>query len=177
MTEELLRYSDISDSARKTLYNRFHVVKHKARGGNIPFVWNTFDAFLEDFVLKYNELEEFKEQPFDPSKFRISFDRQELEPVGLGFCHETMVVVPYGRVDGRPVSRKAPVRKRQPKNKEKPQSLLRRPKLGDQPLYTAEETVRLSRVSAQLAVLLQELDGDVEFLVSLAHEAADATNF
>ena len=161
----------ISAEHKKVLYNRFHVLKHKAKTNDIPFHWAGFDAFLADVIQRYSDSDLMKEQPFDPNHFRLSLEPGSLISTGKGYCQETLGVLGYPRKEGKPTSRRKPVRSGRKAN------ATFVPKMGEEALYTESEAVKLFKASAQLAVLLQELDGDIDTLISLAHQAADAMSF
>lgn len=166
MTQEL-SVASLPGEHKKTMYNRYHVLKHKAKTSNISFAWGDFDSFMDDVFQRYKESKRLKDEPFDPNNFRLSFEKSALAPDAKGYCVETLTVVGYSSNGEKLGQRRKQVR---PKQKFTP-------KMGDEVLFTESEAVKLFRASAQLTVLLQELDGDIETLVSLAHEAADAMNF
>ena len=151
-------YDDIADRMDKAdkgvFYNRFHALKHRAKKASLPFGWVLFSDYLRDIAEQLGEIP-------DPACCVTKFKPEALDEGGIGFCKQSLMVE---RTRPRVNS---VIRKQRAVLQQQRQA----PAEG---LLTTEQAVKMSRVSAQLVTLLQELDGDVESLVAIAYETADA---
>jgi hypothetical protein len=134
---------------RSRLSNRFGVLKNKAKKSDIPFEWDHFADFVEDLF-------DIAPADYTVDTYRLRFDSRRIKREDAGYCKDTLSVMKTAK------SRY---------NKTKTKELQSNPNLG---LMSGEDAAKLSRVSAHLVLLIQELDGDVQLLTELAAEAADS---
>ena len=148
----------ISPQDRRVLYNRFSVMKAKAKKNNIPFNWHHFSHFLDDLL-------DIAPSDYSPGGYRVTFDPDELHPDGMGYCRATLEVYKTDKIRYKEATSQhlppPPAYEDQGTTKSKPV------------LISSEDAAKLSKVSAHLVLILQELDGDAQLLVDLAMDAAE----
>lgn len=158
-TPSLAKPKPLSKEEHKRLYNRFSVLKNKAKTTQVPFNWAHFDEF-------YNDLMEIAPPDYTVDGYRMRFDESQIHPEGEGYGKNTMSVYKTQKQRHKDTTNDPLYRVVKKTN----------PKLGQSKsrdgLMSTEEAAKLSKVSAHLVLILQELDGDAQLLIDLAAEAA-----
>lgn len=143
----------LPDNERAILYNRFHVAKHRAKKAGMSFAWDTVDEYIDAILAKV-------EGEYSAETHMAKFDPDALHVYGM--CEKSLRVVPYGSDGDKPKKRRRKAAK--PKTREK----------QTHDLSSSEDSDMLCFVSAQLTTILQEVDGEIDSLLSMAQEAAQA---
>lgn len=80
-----------SKGEKKLLYGRFHGLRNKAKAKGIPFAWESYEEFQKDVL-------ELAPAEYLPSRYRMEFDAEALSPSEIGYCKETMSILPIKRL-------------------------------------------------------------------------------